>query len=90
MRREESPLIEDALQFPIKRAVVFNVGEELRSGYVAIIGIEKNAHVVVAHLEVKLDFLWAGSVTGVDLLQALSLSTQLLDLKMQLVNARIQ
>lgn len=83
-------MIENALQFPIKRDVVFNVGEQLRSGYVSIIGMEKKANVVVAHLEVNLDFLWVGTVTGVDFLQALSLSTQLLELKMQLADARIQ
>jgi hypothetical protein len=83
-------LIEDSLKFPIKRDVVFNVGEQIHSGYVSIIGIESRDGIVVAHLVVNLELYWEGTVSGVDLLQALSLSTKLLDLRIELANARIQ
>ncbi len=80
-------MIETVINLPLRRDVALSVGNTECLGFVAIVGIEIFHDHVVCYLEAELDVRWQGTASGVDLLQALSISTKLLDLKMELVNA---
>jgi len=80
-------VIETIITLPLRRDVAFSVGKNECLGFVAIVGIEVFYDRVVCYLVAELDARWEGTASGADVLQALSISTRLLDLKMELANA---
>lgn len=78
----------DRISLPIRRDVVFEEQSGTRCGYVAIVRVEILEGSVKCYLVAELDGRWEGSVSGVDVLQALSIAARVLDIKMNCVNGR--